>query len=148
MGYANQGTSMTPEQVSLLAAWTKAVALADEAKKVIEAEMDLRKQVFASFYPGTPEEGVNTLTLSGGWLLKGTHKLDRKVDEAGLSAVLMQLTAMGVAPEAIIKWWPQVRLSGYRRLTDEQRAVFDTALVIKPQAPGLVLLPPKPAKGS
>lgn len=136
---------MTPEQVSLLAAWAKAIELATEAKKVVDAEMDLRKKVFAAFYP-TPVEGTNMLDLNGGWKLKGTYKIERKIDEAVLDPVLEKLRAMKVNPDTLVKWWPQVQLSGYRTLTAEQQAVFDTALVIKPQAPGLTLLPPKPPK--
>lgn len=136
---------MTPEQVSLLAAWAKAIELANEAKKVVDAEMDLRKKVFAAFYP-TPVEGTNMLDLNGGWKLKGTYKIERKIDEAVLDPVLEKLRAMKVNPDTLVKWWPQVQLTGYRTLTAEQQAVFDAALVIKPQAPGLTLLSPKPPK--
>ena len=61
--------------------WNEALVAATEAKKAIEKEQALRKEIMALFFPA-PEEGTNKVDLGAGWTLKATHKIDRKIDEA------------------------------------------------------------------
>lgn len=138
---------MTPEQVKLLADWAKAAELAAEAKTIIDNELDLRKKVFAAFFT-EPKEGTNTVPLNAGWKLKGVYKLERKIDETALQPVLEKFRAVGWNPDILIKYWPQLITKEYRELTKEQQDVFDQALLVKPQSPGLELLAPKPPKES
>jgi hypothetical protein len=133
---------MTEEQIKLLEEWRQAKAEADSVKPILAKEQELRKQVFAAFYPA-PKEGTNTLDLAGGWKLKGVYKLDRKIDEAALPAVAEQLREMGVNVDTLIKWSPGLKTATYKELTAEQRAVFDQALIVKPGAPIIELVPPK-----
>ena len=133
---------MTEEQMKLLEEWRLAKAEADAVKPIIAKEQELRKQVFAAFYP-TPKEGTNTLDLAEGWKLKGVYKLDRKIDEAALPAVTEQLREMGVNADTLVKWTPSLKTAVYKELTAEQRAVFDQALIIKPGLPTIELVAPK-----
>lgn len=133
---------MTEEQMKLLEEWRLAKAEADAVKPIIAKEQELRKQVFAAFYP-TPKEGTNTLDLAEGWKLKGVYKLDRKIDEAALPAVTEQLREMGVNADTLVKWTPSLKTAIYKELTAEQRAVFDQALIIKPGLPTIELVAPK-----
>lgn len=135
---------MTEEQIKLLEEWRLAKAEADAVKPIIAKEQELRKQVFAAFYPD-PKEGTNTLNLAEGWKLKGVYKLDRKIDEAALPAVTEQLREMGVNADTLVKWTPSLKTATYKELTAEQRAVFDQALIIKPGLPTIELVAP-PAK--
>lgn len=133
---------MTPEQTTKLTEWQTAMAEAVKAKPIIEKEQALRKEVFALFFPA-PVEGTNKFDLLEGWELKGTYKIDRKVDEAAVPAVTEALREMGVNADLLISYEPKLKTATYRELTAEQRVVFDQALTIKPGSPTLELIAPK-----
>lgn len=133
---------MTPEQTAKLTEWQAARTAAEEVKPIIEKEQALRKEVFALFFPA-PIEGTNKYDLLEGWVLKGTYKIDRKVDEQAVPAVTEALRNMGVNVDLLISYEPKLKTATYRELTAEQRGVFDQALTIKPGSPTLELVPPK-----
>jgi hypothetical protein len=129
----------------LLAKWEQAKKETIEAKKIIEAEMTLRKQVMETFFP-KPDEGVNTLEMGNGWKLKGTHKLDYKVDEAMLEHVNVKLRELGENPDLLIERKPTLKLSQYRDLVKRNKdasLIFTQALTIKPASPTVELVAPK-----
>lgn len=125
-----------------LTEWQAAKAEADKVKPIIEREQALRKEVFGSFFPA-PTEGTNKVDLPGGWTLKGTYKIDRKVDEQVVPAVTEALRGMGVNVDLLIGYEPKLKTTVYRELTAEQRAIFDQALTIKPGSPTMELVAPK-----
>jgi hypothetical protein len=148
----NTGEIVNIEQEALkaakLAEWYKAVNLANDAKSVIENEQALRKEVAALFFP-TPDEGANTYELTQGYKLKLTHKIDRKLDEAALDAVKLQLREMNVNPDALVEMKPSLVLKAYKGLAQvnpEAIKVFDQALTIKPASPTLEVVAPKEKK--
>lgn len=135
------------DRVAKLQEWHQAVLAAQEAKKVVEAEQALRKEVMALFFP-EPVEGTNKFELEAGWSLKATHKIERKVDEAALPAVLQQLREMGVNPDALICTKPDLDTKAYKSLVQinpDAAHVFEQALTIKPGSPTVELVPPKAA---
>lgn len=135
------------DRVAKLQEWYQAVLAAQEAKKVVEAEQSLRKEVMALFFP-EPVEGTNKFELEAGWSLKATHKIERKVDEAALPAVLQQLREMGVNPDTLIRTKPDLDTKAYKSLVQinpDAAHVFEQALTIKPGSPTVELVPPKAA---
>lgn len=135
------------DRVAKLQEWHQAVLAAQEAKKVVEAEQALRKEVMALFFP-EPVEGTNTFELEAGWSFKATHKIERKVDEAALPAVLQQLREMGVNPDPLIRTKPDLDTKAYKSLVQinpDAAHVFEQALTIKPGSPTVELVPPKAA---
>lgn len=135
------------DRVAKLQEWYQAVLAAQEAKKVVEAEQSLRKEVMALFFP-EPVEGTNKFDLEAGWSLKATHKIERKVDEAALPAVLQQLREMGVNPDTLIRTKPDLDTKAYKSLVQinpDAAHVFEQALTIKPGSPTVELVPPKAA---
>lgn len=135
------------DRVAKLQEWHQAVLAAQEAKKVVEAEQALRKEVMALFFP-EPVEGTNKFDLEAGWSLKATHKIERKVDEAALPAVLQQLREMGVNPDPLIRTKPDLDTKAYKSLVQinpDAAHVFEQALTIKPGSPTVELVPPKAA---
>jgi hypothetical protein len=129
----------------VLEQWEKAAAAAAAAKLVIEKEQELRKQVASLFFT-EPKEGVNGLDLEKGWELKLTYKVDRKIDEASLSAVKEQLTEMGISIDTLLQYKPSLAASAYKSLVAVNPLagkIFDQALIIKPASPTLELVPPK-----
>lgn len=133
------------ERMTLLQDWNTAVAKAVECKPLILHEQELRKAVMAEFFPAA-KEGVNNLDMGQGWTLKGTYKIDRKIDEAALPAVKEQLRELGVNADTLVKYKPEVATTVYKTLPEQARLVFDTALTIKPGSPTVELVPPKEKK--
>ena len=133
------------ERMTLLQDWNTAVAQAAQCKPLIAQELELRKAVMAEFFPAA-KEGVNNLDMGQGWTLKGTYKVDRKIDEAALPAVKEQLRELGVSADTLVKYKPEVATTIYKALPEQARLVFDTALTIKPGSPTVELVPPKEKK--
>lgn len=136
---------MTPEQVNKLEEWRQALNKVVEVKPFIEAEQALRKEVMALFFPDA-KEGANTVDLEAGWKLKGTHKIDRKIDESALPAVKSQLREMKINPDDLVEMKPSLNTKNYRSLqtlNPEACKVFEQALTIKPGSPTLELIAPK-----
>lgn len=136
---------LTVEQADLINSWANLRKQIANIKPIVDEEMKLRKEIFSSMFP-TPAEGVNDSPLHSGWVLKGTYKLDRKIDEAALPAAMEQLRALGVVADKLVAYKPSLVTSVYKELTAEQRVIFDTALEIKPASPTLELNPPKGKK--
>ena len=133
------------ERMKLLQDWNTSVVHAVAAKELIEQEQTLRKAVMAEFFPA-PKEGVNSLDMGQGWTLKGTYKIDRKIDEAALPAVKEQLRELGVNADTLVKYKPEVATTIYKTLPEQARLIFDSALTIKPGSPVVELIPPKEKK--
>lgn len=142
----------TPERqaelTALLMEWREAVAAAMAVKPTIEREQELRKRVFAEFFQ-KPEEGVNVYQLPAGYQLKGTHKIERKVDGDAWPAVKSKLIEMEVAMvENLVNWEPKLDTKYYKSLCEvkpEAAKVMDEALTIKPGSPTLEFIAPRAA---
>ena len=136
---------MTLEQTLLLSQWGAALAQLPDAKAIVENELKLRKETMAAFFPA-PVEGVNTLDLEQGWELKATYKIDRKIDEAALPAVTLELRAMGVNADTLIRRKPELETKNYKMLVQTNpiaAKIFDQAMTSKPASPVLELKAPK-----
>lgn len=138
---------MTSEQNELLLKWHNALKEAEAVKPIIAAEQAARRELIAALYP-TPKEGVNTLVLGGGWKLKYTHKIDRKIDHSMLSAVAVELGPYNVSVDSLIEWKAALATKAYKELTAEARAIFDQAITAKPGSPVLEMVPPKEDKAA
>lgn len=139
-----KGVFMDPSPVltELVTEWYNLKKEIEAFKVKTEREMTLRKMISSLVFP-QPAEGVNTSELPAGWQLKMTYKIDRKVDEAALEAVIIELQKMLVNTDGLIRRKPELALTNYRQLTEEQRKVMDQALESKPASPTLELIPPK-----
>lgn len=108
-----------------------------ELESLKRKEAQLREILFQGAFPN-PVEGVNTITLVDGTIIKGTHKITRNIDEAALSSILEQM------PEAVrdnlVAYKPSLSVAVYRKLTAEERKTFDQALIIKPGTPTLEVI--------
>lgn len=133
------------EKRALLIEWSQAQAKLAEIKPLVENELRLRKRVMEEYFP-TPVEGVNTFPLESGWELKGTYKIDRRVDAAALSAVSVELRGIGVNADSLVRFKPELETAAYRTLVQispEAAKVFEKALISKPASPSIELKPPK-----
>ena len=109
-------------------------------------EKALREGLFAGTFPN-PTEGVNSVTLPDGSVLKGTYVLNRSVNvEMYRDHPTAWKNAMLPAPVKlrIIKHEPKLVKSEYNKLDEKQKQEMDKFLLIKPGLPKLELVPPKP----
>ncbi len=107
-------------------------------------EMLLRMKIFRGKFPN-PVEGTNTVPLAEGWVIKATYPIGRKPDLALLIARAQELREKGVPVDTLIKSVPEVVISEYRKITPEQRHLFDQILEIKPGSPQMEITLPKRA---
>jgi hypothetical protein len=145
VSYKESSMDPTPLVTSLITEWyslTKEIEAFKE--KQMKREMELRRLLVAALFQ-TPAEGTQYEDMPAGWRLKLQYKIDRKVDEAALPAVKDRLREIGVNPDLYVVNKPELSLTSYRLLTEEQRQILDQALIIKPASPTLELVPPKPA---
>ena len=125
-----------------LAEWYR---LQEELRKVKASEMLLRQKIFAAYFP-SPKEGTNDAPLAEGWILKGKHTINREIDPGALGAMKEQFVQAGISADALVQYKPSLVLKEYRTLTEEQRQLFDRALIVKPGSPALEIVLPAKAK--
>lgn len=125
--------------------WEALQALVSAGKAAVDPEMIVRKQVMAAVFPEA-QEGVNTVELGSGWKLKGTRKIDRKLDEATLPDTIAQLRAAMVNTDELVEYKPALKLAKFRELTEEQKLILANSLTEKDASPSLELVAPKVRK--
>lgn len=132
--------------------------LKQELGRLKAKEALLRMRIFRAFFKD-PKEGMNNFELSKlgdttGALLKATHVINREVDIGAMDALRAATSAEGYnGPKLdfgkLLRFKPEVVTKEYRTLTDEERHLFDTALVIKPGSPTVdVEIPKRPKAGA
>lgn len=129
--------AFTKKRSDMLSAWQEAGDLLAAYKG---KEMTLRKQLVQDFFP-SPVEGVNTYCMPAGYLLKLTHKIERKIDEAALSDVLEQMEEG--TEDTLVKYKPSLNKKAYDLLPTDEQTIFLEALIIKPGTPSMTIIAPK-----
>ena len=126
-------------------------SLKRQLEQIKEEELDLRVRIFAAYFKD-PKEGTNNADLPDGTgaQLKATYVLNRTLDMAVIDEMRerqLNARADSNAPrlnlDLLIKNKPELAISQYRTLTEEERHYFDTALLIKPGTPSLDITIPK-----
>jgi hypothetical protein len=146
-------TVLTEEELATkrqetLTLWYAALKEAEVAKLIVANEQLIRKSVAAIFFL-EPEEGTNTYDLEQGWKLKLTHRINRKVDEAVLDSVKVQLKELNINMDTLVSYSPKLETKTYKglkKVNPDAAKVFEQALIIKDESPTLELLPPKASK--
>lgn len=126
--------TLTPAQTKLVEEFQKLAEWLDTAKKRAEV---LRRQLAEGLFP-EPKEGTNTLEV-GNLTIKLVHKINRTLDESSLAAVMPQMDPQyrGIGPDCLIDYKPKFSLDAFRKLPDDQRLIFEQALVVKEGLPVL-----------
>lgn len=131
-----------------LATW---YGLQKKLAEVKSAEALLRGRIFKHFFP-VPVEGSkdnkHPLNDGTGAILQATHVINRDVDAAQLDALREAMFAEGsnlpqLELDKLIKWKPELVKSEYNKLSNDERAVFDRVLIVKPGSPQLEIKIPK-----
>lgn len=116
--------------------------LQQQLEQIKAEEMELRKKLFAYHFTA-PTEGVNTLPLTGGWVMKGDYKINRGIDVPLLTTHMADLTKKKIPIDKLIKYKPELVTAEYRKLDEKQRKEFDKVLDIKVGSPSLSIVMPK-----
>ena len=123
----------------------------DELQKQMKAlkvkEMLLRQRIYKHFFQA-PVEGTNKHALNGGYILNAKRVVDRKVDLGTLQALSAEgalFQQKGINANMLIDWEPKLKLKEYRALSDERRAIFEQALIIKDGSPQMEIVLPAAA---
>lgn len=138
MGLEDSGQIPVPDPyLAMLDEWEKAQA---NAKAWAAKENDLRRQLFAGAFPN-PKEGVNNHLLPDGRKIKGTHKIQRKIDEAAIAVTLQEMRNRGVAnADDLVRYKPELSITAWKTLSDEMKLVFSPAVVSSPAMPTLEII--------
>lgn len=99
-------------------------------------EMLLRKRIFNGIFPN-PIEGIMKVPIGNVMTLTAVHKVTRDIDGAALATYVRMFHEQGIPIDSLIKYNPSLVISEYRKLSDEQRLMFDHILIIKPGSPTL-----------
>lgn len=126
-----------------LAAWYE---MSKQIQELKGKEMLLRQKIFKGLFKD-PKEGTNSLDLPDGYVLKGKRTVNREVDPGSLQAMREEFAKAGIVTDAVVQYKPSLKISEYRTLTEEQRKLFDQALIVKDGAPALEIVLPKRRQG-
>ncbi len=115
--------------------WNQWVELKAQLPKVRDDEMELRKKIAATHYPGTPV-GTNTHLFPEddpryGKRLVVKYSESYKVDVASAQLIVPRLAEVGITNiNDYLDWKPELKKTEYKKLTPEQKAIFDECLTI------------------
>lgn len=102
----------------------------------------LERKDLAGYYFPNPREGTNRLELGGGFHLKMTFPINRKVDEDAFNAVKVKdIKRLKLPMDDLFIMKPTLSLSAYRELDDEQRAFIDELLDSDDGTPSMDIVP-------
>jgi len=105
-------------------------------------EMQLRQRIFGHYFPN-PKEGTNTYALPHGWALKGTYKINRKIDLALYANHKQEFVKMNIPLDELVEYKPELKIGVYNSLTEDQKKAFDAVLESKPGSPSMEIVLPK-----
>lgn len=131
-----------PEEAVSGADVAKWYNLQKQLAQVKDEEMALRNKIFKGLFKD-PVEGVNKFPLSDGWILNADRTINRKVLEDILTTMSPKLREAGINPEVLVKWEPELSITEYRKLTEDERKLFDQVLEIKDGSPQMKIVLPK-----
>nr|DAP03987.1 MAG TPA: hypothetical protein [Caudoviricetes sp.] len=127
---------------SLVSEW---YTVSQQLEELRSKERELRQKVINEIFPNVPQdaEGTFSMPLGGGYKIKSTYSLTRKINEAALLAMRADFDKVGIDLDDVVQWTPLLKVSGYRKLNQEQRELIDEVITSKPGAVRLEIAEPK-----
>lgn len=118
------------------------------AKKELAAlkskEALLRSTIVKHFFPKL-DEGTNKQfddnLLGAGFRIVAKVPYTREIDAGVLEALLPQLREKKIDVSKLVRMKPELELKEYRKLTEEERHLFDQCLTIKEGSPQVAIEP-------
>ena len=119
--------------------------MAEELKQLKAKEAALRLKLFKSVFV-EPKEGTNKFNLAAGYILKATLPINRKVDIVAFEAMKDQLIAAHIKADKLVTFKPELSVSQYRALDEEELKLVDQFLIISEGSPQMEIVLPKSAQ--
>jgi len=128
---------MNQEQIDKLTLWEETQ---QKLTRLKAQELKLRKEIFADMFPN-PKLGVNNIPLNADWILQGTAKESKSVDQAVLVTVINNLSA--TAADKAVKLTYGINYKAFEFIDDNDKALLMSAVTTKPATPTLKITKPK-----
>lgn len=138
----------TPEFLELLKQWSET---RQQAAVLAAKENELRLAVYSKAFPQLEADnnakGTFNVPLPNNWKLKTEAKFNASVDAEVLSTMRDNLLLVQKIPvDTVFKYKPDLSLTGYNALSDEQKKSLADIVTFKRAKPTLELVPPKTEK--
>jgi hypothetical protein len=136
------------DMVTGLTLWAE---LEEQASKYKDIEMLARKAIFKKAWPEW-KVGVNNYPLFNGWLLKGTGKINYRVDKEMFPQVSEGLASMGLAIDDYLKVSYSLAEGPYNKIVKDESANQTVGPVLRQMisssegAPTLEIVKPRRVK--
>ena len=105
-------------------------------------EKQLRTKLFGEMVPN-PVEGINTVPLANGYVIKWKFPINRTVDAATLPTVREMLTEKGVNLDDLIRMKPELSVTAYKKASSDTVKILSLAVTEKPGTPSYEIVLPK-----
>lgn len=118
-------------------------------------EMALRKEILSFCFDPKKTKGVEYHDLGNGWKLKADKKInfgwiklnEKEIDRKAVYQALVDIEKLSpegkLVAERLISWKPDLSLSQYKLLNDNEAAIINKVIVTKPGSPELSIVEPK-----
>lgn len=122
--------------------WTQ---IKREAKRLAEAEMEMRKAIMASIRQARGDEfkeGANGVKMADGRKITGTHKINRSLQQDQIEAVRERYMALNDRPvdfDDLLKVSYDLVISQFRKLDGEALKVVSDMVTAKEGSPEVKL---------
>ena len=127
---------LTELQVLLIAQWQTAE---DQLRMYKNLEAQLRQQIVDELFVFDTDESTDTVHLNRGYKLVARISLNYSLKGPGEVVA----DAVSELPSELVRWKPELSVSVYRTLSEEQKAHLNSVLEIKPARPTLEIREPK-----
>lgn len=136
----------------LLTDWQAASNGLDAIKK---REMVLRKEILSFCFDPKKTKGVEYHDLGNGWKLKADKKInygwiklnEKEINRQAVYQALIDIEKLSpegkLVAERLVSWKPDLSLSQYKLLNDNEAAIINKVIVTKPGSPELSIVEPK-----
>lgn len=132
------------EAFERLQVWFLAKAELNEAKQ----KEHMERVALAGHYFSAPDEGTNRMPLGGGFDLKLTHAINRKIDEGELDNVTADdVKRLNLPMEELVEYKPTLNVRVYRTLNAEQKLFVDQFVESKDGSPQMEIVPAANTEG-
>lgn len=135
----NTPLGLTEAQIAMISEWTTAKA---QAAIYSNLERTLRDQITATLFDEAIKTGTEYLPLANGYRLQcvKTETYNVKGDEEVIRTILEKLPP--TVANMVVKWKPTLSKPTFDSLSDEERALFNDVMEIKPGAPQVKMVSP------
>lgn len=130
---------MDPQIAAALTEWNN---VKQQIAGLQARELQLRTHLLTNCFDPEFVAGSRTIPLWQGWRLRGKRSWDYKLTDANGETRFALAQLRPETANNVVRWKPDLSVSGYKALDEAAQRLFTPALTIKPESPQLELLAP------